>query len=88
MQSYYTIIALEIANERARQAERRHLLDVARASDPAQERSLRRSAASIAAALSRASGRLARRLDDNANVADALIGRSMASHAPCADGRS
>jgi hypothetical protein len=86
VQSYYTIIALEIANERARQAERRHLLDVARASDPAQERSLRRSAASIAAALSRASGRLARRLDDNANVADALIGRSIA--APCADGRS
>ena len=86
MQSYYTIIALDSANERARAAERRHLLDVARASDPAQQRSIRRSTAAFVATLSRTSGRLARRLDENANVADALIGRSIA--APCADSRS
>jgi len=43
VQSYYTIIALDVARERSREAERRHLLDVARASDPAQQRSIRRS---------------------------------------------
>jgi hypothetical protein len=86
VQSYYTFIALDIANQRSREIEQRHLLDIARASDPESGRSIRRSAASLVARVSRASGRLARRLDENANVADALIGRSMASHTPCVDG--
>jgi len=88
VQSYYTIIALDVARERSREAERRHLLDVARASDPAQQRSIRRSAGAFVASVSRASGRLARRLDDNADVSGALIGRSMAAPCNCADGRS
>lgn len=89
MQSYYTFIALDIANQRRREAEQRHLLDVFRASEARDERSVRRSAAALAAAVSRASGRLARRLDQDANVAaGALIGRSVHSRTPCADGRS
>jgi hypothetical protein len=88
VQSYYTIIALDIANERAREAERRHLLDIARADDPAQQRSIRRSAGALVASVSRASGKLARRLDENANVSGALIGRSMAAPCTCADSHS
>jgi hypothetical protein len=88
VQSYYTFIALDIAQQRSRELERRHLLDIALAADPAPERSLRRSTAALIATLSRVSGRVARRLDENANVADALIGRSVASQAPCADSRS
>jgi hypothetical protein len=78
MQSYYTFIALDIAKQRAREAQHRHLVDIARASDPEQRGSIRRSTAALVASLSRASGRLARRLDENANVAEALIGRSVA----------
>ena len=78
MQSYYTLIALDIANERSREAQRRQMLDIARASDPEHQRSIRRSTAALVATLSRASGRLARRLDENANVSAALIGRSVA----------
>ena len=87
MQSFYTFIALDIANQRTREIEERHLLDVARASDPAGQRSIRRSAGALIASVSRASGRLARRLDDNANVSGALIGRSIAAPCTCADGR-
>ena len=88
MQSYYTFIALDIANQRARELEQRHLIDLARASDSESHRSLRRSAASFVASLSRASGRFARRLDEDANVGGALLGRSMAAPCTCADGRS
>lgn len=78
VQSYYTFIALDLANERSRETQRRRLLDIARASDPEQQRSIRRSTAALVATLSRVSGRLARRLDEDANVGEALIGRSMA----------
>jgi len=78
VQSYYTFIALDLANERSRETQRRRLLDIARASDPEQQRSIRRSTAALVATLSRVSARLARRLDENANVGEALIGRSMA----------
>jgi GTP1/Obg family GTP-binding protein len=88
VQSYYTFIALDIANQRTRELEQRHLLDIARASDPEHQRSIRRSAGALIASLSRASGRLARRLDDNANVSGALIGRSIAAPCTCADGQS
>ena len=78
MQSYYTLIALDLANERSREAQRRQMLDIARASDPEHKGSIRRSTAAFVATLSRASGRLARRLDENANIAGALVGRSVA----------
>ena len=78
MQSYYTFIALDLANERSRETQRRRLLDIARASDPEQPSSFRRSAAALVATISRASGRLARRLDEDANIGEALIGRSIA----------
>jgi hypothetical protein len=65
VQSYYTFIALDIAQQRVREAEQHRLLDIARASEPESDRSLRHSAAIVVAALSRASGRIARRLDEN-----------------------
>jgi hypothetical protein len=68
MQSYYTFIALDIAQQRAREAAQHRLLEVARASDPESDRSLRRSAAAALAAFSRASGRIARRLDEDVLV--------------------
>jgi hypothetical protein len=68
VQSYYTFIALDIAQQRVREAEQERLVSIARASDPKMERSLRRSAAAAVAALSRASGRVARRLDENVLV--------------------
>jgi hypothetical protein len=88
VQSYYTFIALDIANQRARELEHRHLIDIALASDPESHRSIRRSAASLAAIISRASGRFARRLDEDANVGGALLGRSLAAPCTCANGRS
>jgi hypothetical protein len=62
--SFYTFIALDVARERAREAEQHRLLAV----DPADlpDRSIRRSAAAAIAAVSRASGRIARRLDEHA----------------------
>jgi hypothetical protein len=62
--SFYTFIALDLARERAREAEQHRLLAV----DPedAPDRSIRRSAAAAIAAVSRASGRIARRLDEHA----------------------
>jgi hypothetical protein len=88
VQSYYTLIALDIASERAREAERRHLYDVDRANEPETGRSPRRGLASVVAAVSRGSGRLARRLDENVNVTGALIGRSIASNDGCVESRS
>ncbi len=70
MHSYYTFIALDLARERAQEAEQRRLLAVDAWSDESESngRSLRRSAAAALAAFSRASGRIARRLDENAPV--------------------
>jgi hypothetical protein len=64
VQSYYTFIALDIARQRAHEAEQERLVHLARASDQESARSIRHSAAVVVAALSRASGRLARRLDE------------------------
>jgi hypothetical protein len=67
VQSYYTFIALDLARERAAAAERHRLL----AHDDSLERpdrSIRRAAAAAIAAVSRASGRIARRLDENAAI--------------------
>ena len=84
MHSYYTFIALDIARDRAREAEQRRLLSIDSASSRS-DRSIRRSAAAAIAAFSRASGRIARRLDDNVTVSSALLGRSTAAGVDCTD---
>jgi homoserine kinase len=65
VQSYYTFIALDIARQRAHEAEQERLVQVARDSDDETGRGLRRSAAAFVAAVSRASERLARAIDEN-----------------------
>jgi hypothetical protein len=67
MQSYYTLIALDLARERVREAEQRRLLAID-AAENRSDRSIRRSAAGALAAFSRASGRIARRLDSDVTV--------------------
>jgi len=67
MQSYYTLIALDLARERVREAEQRRLLTIDAAANGS-DRSIRRSAAGALAAFSRASGRIARRLDADVTV--------------------
>ena len=67
MQSYYTLIALDLARERAEEADRHRLLagdDWAKRPD----RSVRHAAAAAMAALSRAAERIARRLDEDIPV--------------------
>jgi hypothetical protein len=63
MNTYWTYIALDIANERAREADRHRLAAIARAGAPARDRSLRHAAALAAAAVTRLSAGLVRRLD-------------------------
>jgi hypothetical protein len=85
VQSFYTLIALDIASQRSHEAERRHQYDVDRANEPESGRSIRRGLASIVAAVSRGSGQLARSLDENVNV----IGRSVAAcDGTCVESRS
>jgi hypothetical protein len=67
MQSYYTLIALDLARERSQEADRRRLLATDEW-DSGTDRSIRRAAAAAIAAVSRASGRIARRLDENAPI--------------------
>ena len=91
MQSYYTLIALDIANERTREAERRHRYDAdgGLVQTSGHGPSPRRGLAALVATVSRGSGRLARRLDENVNVTGALIGRSIAScDGTCVESRS
>lgn len=68
MQSYWTYIALDIAAERTREADRHRLAALARRDGP--DRSIRHGVAIAAATISRLSAALARRLD--ACVADDL----------------
>jgi homoserine kinase len=65
MQSYYTFIALDIARQRAHEAEQERLVQLTRDSDDETGRGLRHSAAALVAAVSRASERLARAIDEN-----------------------
>jgi len=67
MQSYYTLVALDLARERSQEADHRRLLAVDEWSSR-KDRSIRRTAAAAIAAVSRASGRIARRLDENAPI--------------------
>jgi hypothetical protein len=69
VQSYYTFIALDIARQRAHEADQERLVRDARALEGGPERSIRHSAAVLVAAVSRASGRIARKLDENVAVA-------------------
>ena len=64
MQSYLTYIALDIANERVREADRHRLAALARSAAPARDRSLRHGIAVAAAAVSRLSAAVVRRLDE------------------------
>jgi hypothetical protein len=68
VQSYYTFIALDIARQRAHEAEQERLVHLARASHDETRRSFRHSAAALVAAVSRASERLARAIDENVTV--------------------
>ena len=65
MHSYYTFIALDIARRRAHEAEQERLVHLAKATDDETRGSFRRSAAALVAAVSRASERLARVIDEN-----------------------
>jgi hypothetical protein len=79
MQTYWTFIALDIAKDRAREADRHRLAALARSAAPARDRSLRHGAAVLAAAVSRFSAGVVRRLDDC--VADDLA-NSFGTSAP------
>jgi hypothetical protein len=64
MNTYWTFIALDIANERAREADRHRVAALARSAYPDSDRSVRHAVAVAAAGFSRASAALVRRLDD------------------------
>jgi hypothetical protein len=73
MNTYWTFIALDLANERTREADRHRLAALARGAHPGRDRSVRHATALAVAALSRASAALVRRLDEC--VADDLAAR-------------
>ena len=75
MNSYYTMLALDLANERSREAEEWRLVKLARESRVGQPSAVRRGLARAAAAVSLAAAAATRRLDDC--VAEDL-GRSLA----------
>jgi hypothetical protein len=64
MHSYWTFIALDIANERTREADRYRLAALARGAQPVRDRSVRHGVAVVAAAISRFSAAVVRRLDE------------------------
>jgi hypothetical protein len=64
--NFFAILALDIANERVRDAQRRHRYQAFLAPD--RPNVIRRSVARAAVALSRGSAAVARRLDDRALV--------------------
>jgi hypothetical protein len=70
MNSFYTFLALDLANERSREANQQRLAALAREGQPVRESSARRTVAVILAAFSRLSAGAVRRLD--ACVADDL----------------
>jgi len=90
VQSFYTFIALDVARQKAAEAERRSFLlgDGFAADARHSDRSIRRATARLIATVSRTSGRVARRLDDNVNVTGAIIGRSIASSDGCIESRT
>jgi hypothetical protein len=75
MQSFYTFLALDLARERAAEAEAHQRADLARAGRVQQPSVVRRTLAHSLAAVSRGSAAVTRRLDDC--IADDLA-RSLA----------
>jgi hypothetical protein len=73
--SFYTLLALDLANERAREARQRELVRLAREGRPERPSALRRGLARATAAVSLGAAAATRRLDDC--VADDL-GRNLA----------
>ena len=73
--THYALLALELARERVREAEI-HNRYIDALEQPGTPGLARRSAARVAASLSRASAALARRLDGEALEAEGLRGRS------------
>lgn len=78
MHSYWTFIALDIAADRAREADRSRLAALARASRPYQPSPVRHGLALVAAGVSRISAAAVRRLDDCVadDLADSLAQRA------------
>ena len=70
MNSFYTFLALDLANERSREADQWRLAALAREGQPERESSARRTVAVVHAAFSRVSASAVRKLD--ACVADDL----------------
>jgi hypothetical protein len=64
MQSYYTFLALDLAEERTREADRYRLAAAARAGQPESDRSFRHRTALLLASISRGSAAVVRRLDE------------------------
>jgi hypothetical protein len=81
MQSHWSLIALDIAAERAREADRHRLAALARGASGSSPSIGRRAAARAVASMSRAFARLARRLDECAadDLADALHAERLAT---------
>lgn len=75
MNSFYTLLALDLANERAREANQRQLERLAREGQPERPSALRRGLARATAAVSLGAAAATRRLDEC--VADDL-GRNLA----------
>ena len=81
MLSHWSIFALDIANERAREADRHRLAALAQASSGSSPSAIRRFAARMVATVSRAFASLTRRLDECAadDLADALYADRLAT---------
>ena len=83
MQSYYTFIALDIAAERSREADRQRLAAEYNAAYGSSRRSLRHGAAVVFGSFSRATASIASFLDDRSEddeAASASASRYAASH--------
>lgn len=82
MLSHYSFLALDIATERAREADRHRLAALARAAAGSRPSVSRRAAARLAATASRRLASLARRLDECVadDLADALRAERLATN--------
>ncbi len=78
MWTYQAYVALQLAQDRVREADNQRLASLARAAQPARQRSIRRSTAVAFASMRTAAASLARRLDRR--VADDLSGASQGEH--------
>jgi hypothetical protein len=74
MWTYQAYVALQLAEERVREADNQRLAALARSARPADSRSIRRSTAAALASISSAAAAVARRLDERvaADLAERL----------------